>query len=511
MGNLIGRYKKVLGILGLLAVVCAFTAAMAPDSFLRAANIENTVRWTALFGIISVGVSFVIMTGGIDLSIGSVVGLVGCVLAMCLHTTYTPEGLVEVRQVDAPTRTLHLNAGSVTVAAGDQISFLEQILTIEEVSDQSLRVAETVDTGTNTGSLFRVHQPVELSAEQPTPVFRGGAERRIRTLTLDGELSACRRGDRLTVIPDVGLSQEFSVHSVRLQDGRTEVDFFARPGQRVRSPKVVAIAGRSQRLPTGVAIIVALSVAVGIGLTHGLLITKGRLQPFVVTLCGLLIYRGLARYLTGDQEQGFGSEYPGFKQLAKGDFLQLLTGREFAFDIPMPFVYLAILAGVAAIFLNQTIFGRYILALGRNEEAARYSGIDTQRMVILSYVICSFCAGLAAILFALDLNSIQPSAHGEFYELYAIAAAVLGGCSLRGGEGSILGVVIAAAVMRVLNNAINLIDGIDTSLEYAIIGLVILMGVIVDELVRRLAARRSARRSHEATRQEPAGVDNSSA
>ncbi len=245
-------------------------------------------------------------------------------------------------------------------------------------------------------------------------------------------------------------------------------------------------------MPTWVAILLALGLSLLIGLVHGLLITKVKLQPFVVTLCGLLIYRGVARYLTGDSEQGFGSEYPKLKEFAKGDFLQLLTGREFIFDIPMPFIYLVILAVMAAVFLNKTIFGRYILALGRNEAAARYSGVNTERMVIIAYMICSFCAGLAAILFALDLNSIQPAGHGEFYELYAIAAAVLGGCSLRGGEGSILGVVIAAAVMRVLNNAINLIDGIDTSTEFAIIGLVILMGVIVDETVRRIAAKRKS-------------------
>ena len=142
-------------------------------------------------------------------------------------------------------------------------------------------------------------------------------------------------------------------------------------------------------------------------------------------------------------------------------------------------------------FLNQTIYGRYLLALGRNVEAARYSGINTDRMVILAYVICSASAGLGAILFALDINSVQPSGHGNFYELYAIAAAVLGGCSLRGGEGSITGVVVGAAVMRVLYNAINIL-GIPTQLEFAIIGLVILTGAIVDVLVKRVVARRRA-------------------
>jgi ribose transport system permease protein len=97
------------------------------------------------------------------------------------------------------------------------------------------------------------------------------------------------------------------------------------------------------------------------------------------------------------------------------------------------------------------------------------------------------------VLFALDVNSIQPSQHGNFYELYAIAAAVLGGCSLRGGEGSILGVVIGAAVMRVLYNSINLLQ-IPTQLEFAIIGVVILLGVIADELVKRYLANRKRER-----------------
>ena len=229
-----------------------------------------------------------------------------------------------------------------------------------------------------------------------------------------------------------------------------------------------------------------------IGLAHGLLITKLKLQPFIVTLCGLLFYRGLSRFITSDQEQGFQAEYPDLKLLANGDIMRVTTGQEYDYALPMPFIYLLVIGIVAAVFLNRTIYGRYILALGNNEEAAKYSGISTDRMVILTYMICSLCAGFAAILFALDLNSIQPSAHGEFYELYAIAAAVLGGCSLRGGEGSILGVMIAAAVMRVLSNAINLIDGLDTSTEFAIIGMVILSGVIVDELVKRIAARRRA-------------------
>jgi ribose transport system permease protein len=490
--SFLGKYKKIFGIFSLLVVVCGFTAAMAPDSFLKAANIENTIRWTALFGIISVGVSFVIMTGGIDLSIGSVVGLVGCLLAMFLTTSYQPLDLLEVTEVEPSARTLVVSGDATIYGPGDRLAFLENNYTVTAVRENRIVVAEEIITGTSTGSLLRLFQVIQLSEEMTPAVWRGTVEMRLRAVTLAGAHPEIEPKDNLNLLQEVGLPQIFTVESTNVQADITTVNFYVRANQRVREPVAVSVAGRSQTMPTWLAISLALLVSLLIGWVHGLLITKVQLQPFVVTLCGLLIYRGLARYLTGDQEQGFGSEYPNLKELAKGDFLQLLTGQEYVFDIPMPFVYLVLLGLLAAIFLNKTIYGRYILALGRNEEAARYSGINTQRMVIVSYMICSFCAGLAAILFALDLNSIQPSGHGEFYELYAIAAAVLGGCSLRGGEGSILGVIIAAAVMRVLNNAINLIDGIDTSTEFAIIGLVILLGVIVDETVRRFAAKRRA-------------------
>ncbi|MEC8555772.1 MAG: ABC transporter permease [Planctomycetota bacterium] len=485
-----GKYKKIFGILGLLVVVTSFTAFMAPDSFLKSANIENTLRWTALFGIISVGVAFVIMTGGIDLSIGSVVCLVGCVLAMSLETTYVPIGNLKVSGVDDSQRALTTDGDVTGYQSGDRLRFLDEFYFVESASDSSIIVTNEVATA-GEGSVVRVFDARNLTGESDEVVRRGMTKMRLRTLTLAGEIAEVSAGDRITIIPQVGLTQDFFIHSVERNGDTTDLQFYVLENKRVREPAGVSIALRSQRFPTPVAILLALFVALGIGLVHGLLITKVKLQPFVVTLCGLLIYRGVARYATGDQEQGFASEYAGLKQFAKGDFLQLLTGQEYVFDIPMPFVFLVGLGGVAAIFLNKTIFGRYILALGRNEEAALYSGIQTEKMVIASYMICSLCAGLAAILFALDLNSIQPSGHGSFYELYAIAAAVLGGCSLRGGEGSILGVVIAAAVMRVLNNAINLIDGIDTTLEFAIIGMVILMGVIVDETVRRVAARRN--------------------
>ena len=178
--------------------------------------------------------------------------------------------------------------------------------------------------------------------------------------------------------------------------------------------------------------------------------------------------------------------------LATGFFAVLWLVSQTAINETMvqtPFFFLVVIGFLAALFLNKTVWGRYLLALGNNEEAARFSGVDIDRMKIIAYMICAGCAGVGGVLFTLDSNNVEPSSHGNFYELYAIAAAVLGGCSLRGGEGSILGVVIGAAIMRVLQNAPNMI-GIPMQLELFTMGIVILIGVIADESSRRMNARR---------------------
>lgn len=233
---------------------------------------------------------------------------------------------------------------------------------------------------------------------------------------------------------------------------------------------------------------VGLGLLVGlvIGLFHGLLITKLKLQPFVVTLCGLLIYRGATRGITDDQSQGFGnSGYESFREWGTGEIE--LVGK---FSLPYPFLILVVLSIAAWIFLRKTIWGRYLFALGNNEEATRLSGVNTDRMIILSYVICSMLASLGGMLFILNGNSAQPSDYGNFFELYAIAAAVLGGCSLRGGEGTILGVIIGTAVMQLLKNMINLVTWLETHMEFFIVGLVLLLAVVMDEIAKRRAAKK---------------------
>lgn len=319
--------RKILGILGLLIAICIF-ARLSSEYFLTPFNVENLLRRSALFGIISIGAGFVIMGRGIDLSIGSVVCLIGIM---------TPW----------------------------------------------------------------------LLTEHGWPVW--------------------------LVLPAM------------------------------------------------------LTLSLAIGLMHGLLITRLRLQPFVVTLCGLLLYRGIARGLTADQTQGFEGEFDALRFLGTG---RIDVPFMDDFGIPMPVVFLVIIAIASIIILHKTVAGRYLLAIGRNEEAARYSGINTARITTASYMMCSLLAGFGGLLFVLNVGSAQPVDFGNFYELYAIAAAVLGGCSLRGGEGSIIGIVIGAAVMQVLRNTITLTDWIPDMVEYAVIGAVILAGVIADETIRRAVSRR---------------------
>ena len=123
----------------------------------------------------------------------------------------------------------------------------------------------------------------------------------------------------------------------------------------------------------------------------------------------------------------------------------------------MPFVLLIIISIIMWFVLHRSIYGRYLLAVGRNEEAVRFSGISTRLVIAGSYIIAGFLTGISAILFAFFTNSVSPSIHGNFYELYGIAAAVLGGCSLRGGEGSIIGILIGTALLIVLRNLVNLL------------------------------------------------------
>ena len=245
-------------------------------------------------------------------------------------------------------------------------------------------------------------------------------------------------------------------------------------------------------LPWELAVLIILVAGVALGAIHGFLITKVKIQPFVVTLCGLLIYRGLARWYTEDGTAGFqfGETFPTLEWLT--------TGRAFAVKdgfpgIPNSFIALVVVAIIMGVVLHRSVFGRYLFAVGKNEEAARYSGIRSQLIIASAYVINGGIAGISSIYLTMYTRSISPASHGNFYELYAIAAAVLGGCSLRGGEGSVLGIVLGAVLLQILQNLVNLL-GIPSSLNFAVMGAVILIGVIADQQLVRYRTRKANER-----------------
>ena len=230
------------------------------------------------------------------------------------------------------------------------------------------------------------------------------------------------------------------------------------------------------------AVLACLGIAMVLTLGHGLLITRLNMQPFIVTLCGLLFYRGLARFITRDETKGFGT--------AEGlDFLRFLANGNLFGLIPMPFVLLIIISLITWVVLHRSVYGRYLLATGRNPEAARYAGIDTKNIVTLTYMISGVLTAISGIIFAFYTNSVSPANHGNAYELYGIAAAVLGGCSLRGGEGSVIGILIGTALLQVLRNLVNLL-GIPSSLDFAVMGAVILLGVMADQIFTERRIRR---------------------
>ena len=205
----------------------------------------------------------------------------------------------------------------------------------------------------------------------------------------------------------------------------------------------------------------------------------------------------MARYTAHDSTKGFvgASGFEVFSFLASGRLFHTVRGDRVVFEgIPMPFVMLVIIAVIMWFVLHRSIYGRYLLAVGRNEEAARFSGINTKLVIGSSYALAGFLTGISAIMLAFYTSSVAPSTHANSYELYGIAAAVLGGCSLRGGEGSIIGIVIGTTLLQILQNLVNLL-GIDSSLNFAVLGAVVLAGVLVDQIFQNRSKKQSRQAS----------------
>ncbi|MFH0989418.1 MAG: ribose ABC transporter permease [bacterium] len=219
------------------------------------------------------------------------------------------------------------------------------------------------------------------------------------------------------------------------------------------------------------AILAGLAVGAMCGLMNGLLISFGRLPPFIATLGMMSVARGAALFYTeGRPVSGFSSE---LRFLSTGELLK----------IPMPVIIMVVIYVMAHFVLKRTKLGRYTYAIGGNEEAANLSGINTRVIKTTIYTLCGLLSGLAAVLLTARLNSAQPIA-GIMYELDAIAAVVIGGTSLMGGEGKISGTLIGAFIMGILRNGLNLL-GISSFAQQIVIGSVIIFAVLIDMALKK--------------------------
>jgi len=209
----------------------------------------------------------------------------------------------------------------------------------------------------------------------------------------------------------------------------------------------------------------ALLLGAVFGLAHGLLITRGKIEPFIVTLGTLGIFRAVLTYLSN------GGAITLDNTLADA-YAPVYYGA--LLGVPIPVWVFLVVALLGALILNRTAYGRYVQAIGSNEQVARYAAVDVDRIKLLTYVLLGVCVGIATLLYVPRLGSASPTT-GLLWELEAIAAVIVGGTALKGGAGSITGTVIGAVLLSVISNILNLTSIISVYLNAAVQGVVIIV------------------------------------
>lgn len=273
----------------------------------------------------------------------------------------------------------------------------------------------------------------------------------------------------LTVANLLNIAQQTAINAI-IAVGMTFVIISAgidlSVGSIVAFTGVVLASGLQAGLPIPLAVLAGLAAGWVCGLLNGLLITLGKLPPFIATLGMMSVARGAALvYAEGRPISGFAPE---FRQIATGEILW----------VPVPVIIMICVYAAGSFLLARTKFGRYTYAMGGNEQATRLSGVNVRLHKTLVYGLCGATSALAAVVLTARLNSAQPIA-GIMYELDAIAATVIGGTSLMGGQGSLLGTLVGAFIMGVLRNGLNLL-GVSSFLQQIIIGAVIISAVLID-------------------------------
>ncbi len=392
--KLFSRTKLYWGLIAifLIGVVGSPVSSKGNSIFLSSGNLLDVLRQVSITGLIATGMTAVIITGGIDLSVGSLMAICSVVTAMLL----TVEG-------NTPATTMGLPmAGVVALLIG--IAVTRFIFTNIERSRTGADVGRDVELNVLRGAVV--------------PVAVGAALAGVFVWFL---------------LPAAG--EKFGVLGV---------------------------------------LVIAPCVGLCFGAINGLLIVGGRLQPFIVTLAMMVTALGIAQ-LTAGQNNAVLPVYTGSNAVAEFDTL-----RSLVFGIvPMPGIFFISAIIIYAAVLRFTPFGRYVYAIGGNEEAARLSGVDAARIKIVTYAVSGMLAGIAAVLYVAQYRQGKPDA-GAGLELDAIAAVVIGGTSLMGGRGSMAGTFCGVLIFGLLSNILQL-HNINSNLQLVLKGLIIVGTVLVQE------------------------------
>ena len=224
-------------------------------------------------------------------------------------------------------------------------------------------------------------------------------------------------------------------------------------------------------------IISALAIGAAIGVLNGIMIAYVRLPAFIMTLGTMYIVRGVTLWITNSTQVN-----------VKGAEAFTFIGQGFLFGIPFPVYIFVIVGAIATFFLTKTSTGRAIFAVGSNVTSARLSGVKVERTLITSYTLSSLCVALAGVVYLARLTAAQPTA-GNGYEMEAIAAAVVGGTSLAGGEGGVLGTLIGAIIITIIRNGLVII-GVGSYFTQIVVGVIIVIAVTFDVIRQRVSANR---------------------
>jgi simple sugar transport system permease protein len=393
--RIVSRTKLYWGLvlIFLIGVIFSPVSSKGHNIFLSYGNLLDVLRQVSITGLVATGMTAVILIGGIDLSVGSVMAICSVVCAMLL----TVPGLTPSAAIGVPAFAI---AAFVVAAALTRFLFRNLARTKHSVAGERAKLV-----------LDRTRGVV-------LPVLAGAVA--------------------------VALALLFALPQVETKFG------------------VIGV------------LLVAPCVGLMIGAVNGLIIVGGRLQPFIVTLAMMVTALGLAR-LTAGQNNAVLPVYTGSNAVAEFDTLRSLVFGVF----PMPGLFFIAAVIVYGAVLRFTAFGRYVYAIGGNEEAARLSGIDVARVKIATYAVSGMLAGIAAVLFVAQYRQGKPDA-GAGLELDAIAAVVIGGTSLMGGRGGLAGTLVGVLIFGLLSNLLQL-HNINSNLQLVLKGLIIVGTVLVQE------------------------------